>query len=335
MLATTVRCEDAQVLRAEVDESAGKRSHRNRSSSPARVRLLQPLLPRPQKRRWPATYSRSQTPQLRPDEKAIQDDHFETDALANMPRGLVHVAGSERRILSHPDSPHHRRFLRFAFEGVAYQYKVLPFGLSLATRTFTRCMDVALSPLRQKGIRILNSLDDWLILAQLQAVLTIAPDPPPQPLRLPGAQGQLCQEHTVTQPASFVPGHSYRLCADDSNCLSEASHVNSASRFFLQGRDRPSAQSFPENSGPYDSGFAGTSVGSASHATYPVLAEAGGSIRGLASRTPPRNGDSGLCISPGPLERPLLAKARRDLRHGAQKEGCHDRRFQQRLGSAV
>ncbi len=29
------------------DESAGKRSHRNRSSSPERVRLLQPLLPRP------------------------------------------------------------------------------------------------------------------------------------------------------------------------------------------------------------------------------------------------------------------------------------------------
>ncbi len=29
-------------------------------------------------------------------------------------------------------APHHRRFLRFAFEGVAYQYTVLPFGLSLA-----------------------------------------------------------------------------------------------------------------------------------------------------------------------------------------------------------
>ncbi len=89
------------------DESAGKRSHRNQSSSPERVRLLQPLLPRPQKRRWPATYSRSQTPELRPDEKVIQDDHFETDPLANMPRGLVYVAGSERyfHILSHPGSP--------------------------------------------------------------------------------------------------------------------------------------------------------------------------------------------------------------------------------------
>ncbi len=82
-----------------------QRSHRNRSSSPERVRLLQPLLPHPPKRRRPATYSRSQTPELCPDEKVIQDDHFETDPQINMPRGLVHVAGSERRIISHPGSP--------------------------------------------------------------------------------------------------------------------------------------------------------------------------------------------------------------------------------------
>ncbi len=86
------------------DESTGKRNHRNRSSSPERVRLLQPLLPRAQKRWRPATYSKSQTPELRPDEKVVQDDHFETDPFANMPRGLFHVAGSERP-LSHPGSP--------------------------------------------------------------------------------------------------------------------------------------------------------------------------------------------------------------------------------------
>lgn len=37
--------------------------------------------------------------------------------------------------------------------------------------TFTKCMDTDLSPLRQKGVCILNFLDDWLILAQLETEL--------------------------------------------------------------------------------------------------------------------------------------------------------------------
>ncbi len=153
------------------DDVAGKRSHRNGSSSFERVRLLQPLLPRPQKGWRPPAHPRAQTPESRPHETAVQDDHAEADPLADSHRGLVLFSGPERRILSHPDSPHHRRFLRFAFEGVAYQYTVLPFGLSLAPRTFTKCMDAALSPLRQMGIRILNYRDDWLILAQSEAEL--------------------------------------------------------------------------------------------------------------------------------------------------------------------
>ncbi len=56
-------------------------------------------------------------------------------------------------------APHHR-------EGMAYQYMILPFGLSLARRTFTKCMDAALSPLRQMENRIPNDLDDRLILAR-------------------------------------------------------------------------------------------------------------------------------------------------------------------------
>ncbi len=64
--------------------------------------------------------------------------------------------------------PRHRPFLRFAFEGRAYQYKVLPFRLSLSPRVFTKVAEAALVPLREQGVRILNYLDDWLILAQSQ-----------------------------------------------------------------------------------------------------------------------------------------------------------------------
>ncbi|XP_051983124.1 uncharacterized protein LOC127644139 [Xyrauchen texanus] len=63
-------------------------------------------------------------------------------------------------------NPRHGPFLRFAFDGQVYQYTVLPFGLSIAPRTFTKCMDAALAPLRSQGLRILNYLDDWLIMAQ-------------------------------------------------------------------------------------------------------------------------------------------------------------------------
>ncbi len=67
--------------------------------------------------------------------------------------------------------PRHRPFLRFAFEGRAYQYKVLPFGLSLSPRVFTKVVEAALVPLREAGIRVLNYLDDWLMLAQSRALL--------------------------------------------------------------------------------------------------------------------------------------------------------------------
>ncbi len=142
------------------DESAGKRSHRNHSSSPERVRLLQPLLPCPQKRRWPATYSRSiysRSPESRTDEKVIQDDHFETDPHANMPRGLVHVAGSEKRILSHPGS--------------------------LLSQTILEINS-------QRGGISIQGPTIWSHSGPIRGGFDITQDPPPQPLRLPGAQGK-------------------------------------------------------------------------------------------------------------------------------------------------
>ncbi len=42
--------------------------------------------------------------------------------------------------------------------------QVLPFGLSLLPRVFTKVAEAALVPLREQGVRILNYLDDWLSL---------------------------------------------------------------------------------------------------------------------------------------------------------------------------
>ncbi|KAK7907526.1 hypothetical protein WMY93_016138 [Mugilogobius chulae] len=62
-----------------------------------------------------------------------------------------------------PIAPSHQRFLRFAFQGKHFQFRVLPFGLSLSPRVFTRVVAAALSPLQAQGVKILRYLDDWLI----------------------------------------------------------------------------------------------------------------------------------------------------------------------------
>merc|ERR1711895_291884 len=46
---------------------------------------------------------------------------------------------------------------------MGYQYTVLPFGMRLSPRTFVKCTQAALVPLRQQGIRISTYIDDWLL----------------------------------------------------------------------------------------------------------------------------------------------------------------------------
>ncbi len=90
--------------------------------------IYKPLLPHPQEGWWSKTHSRSQTSELRLYKQIVSQIcpaywFFSLD----LKDAYFHVQ----------IAPHHRRFLRFAFEGVAYQYTVLPFGLSFAPHTFS------------------------------------------------------------------------------------------------------------------------------------------------------------------------------------------------------
>lgn len=67
-----------------------------------------------------------------------------------------------------PIAVHHRKFLRFSCKNQTYQFRVLPFGFSLAPRVFTRCIKAAMSPLWSQGLWILLYLDDFLLCTQMR-----------------------------------------------------------------------------------------------------------------------------------------------------------------------
>ena len=54
----------------------------------------------------------------------------------------------------------------FQFQNTTYQFCALPFGLSVALRTFTKCMAPIVAYLQLKGITVFPYIDNWLIVAR-------------------------------------------------------------------------------------------------------------------------------------------------------------------------
>ncbi len=86
--------------------------------------------------------------------------------------------------------PRHRPSLRFAFEGRAYQYKVLPFGLSLSPRVFTKLVE-GVSTLGEGASRRLVYISS-LVRSVVRAQGSGASAPQPS-----GALGQLREEQAL------------------------------------------------------------------------------------------------------------------------------------------
>jgi hypothetical protein len=60
----------------------------------------------------------------------------------------------------HPDCRH---LLRFSIQDRAYQFSVLPFGLSSAPYVFTKVLRQVVQVLHQLSVRLNPYLDDWLL----------------------------------------------------------------------------------------------------------------------------------------------------------------------------
>jgi hypothetical protein len=106
----------------------------------------------------------------RPVNEALLHEHFKMEGL-----------GTARQLVRRDDfmttlditeayphlliSPEHRRYFRFVWEGVHYQYRALCFGVASAPRIFTKLLRPVIQLLRASGTRCVPYLDDILILA--------------------------------------------------------------------------------------------------------------------------------------------------------------------------
>ncbi|EYC23896.1 hypothetical protein Y032_0014g2204 [Ancylostoma ceylanicum] len=59
-----------------------------------------------------------------------------------------------------------RNYLALNYEGKLYRFRALPFGLSSAPYAYTRLVKPVAASLREKGMRLLVYLDDWIFLAE-------------------------------------------------------------------------------------------------------------------------------------------------------------------------
>ncbi len=230
-------------------------------------------------------------------------------------------------------APHHRRFLRFAFENTAYQYSVLPFGLALAPRTFSKCVDAALSPLRAGGMRILNYLDDWLILAQSRDTLLSHIDSLLIHLESLG----LCvnRRKSILTPSQSILY--LGVCIDSLEMRARLSRERE--RAYLptpfQRRQLCSFERISETTGTHGVSVGSVSSGLITHATTAAVAENSSPLDGMDLGTFEYRGHPRLHRSSGSVAQPEFLQPGSPPGVGNLTRGGHNGRIDARLGSGV
>ncbi len=136
--------------------------------------------------------------------------------------------------------PRHRP--SFGFKGREWQYRVLPFGLSLSPRVFTKVTVVTLAPLREVAIRILNCLEHGPLARTV--VRSQGPGAPaPQPV---GASGQLGIEQALPRAEKHFSQYGVKLGECGGASHQRACPVHAELPEFLQRQDGGTTETLSE-----------------------------------------------------------------------------------------
>jgi ribonuclease HI len=101
-----------------------------------------------------------------------------------------------------------RKYLRFKIQGQAYQFKVLPFGLTSSPRIFTKVLAPLAAIARLENIHVFPYLDDWLLKDTQQAAVNLKLQRLMTLLKEAGFIINLKKSQTnVSQNLVFVGGH--------------------------------------------------------------------------------------------------------------------------------
>ncbi|XP_067307869.1 uncharacterized protein [Pseudorasbora parva] len=249
--------------------------------------------------------------------------------------GLVCSDRPEGCVLPCVFLPQHRPFLRLAFEGKAYQYKVLPFGLSLSPRVFTKVAEAAIVPLRERGVRILNYLDGWLILAQSKDQLCEHRDLVLIHLSQLGLRVNREKSKTLSYTEDLLSRYGAGLGQPDGAPHRGASPVGVELLEYVQEQDGGPTEILSEAPGAYGICSRGHAARIASYETASTLARRPSPEVGVAERSVPGPSDSLLPPNLQPVVQHFVSPGRGAPRTSVQAccaiHGC----LHHRLGGHV
>ena len=145
--------------------SAKKQKCSGTGSKPKLTGALQPAIFGTQTRQPVETYPGPEHLEHLPKHRVVQNGDPRDNKDLPTAWGVGHLHRIQGCILPYTNSQSIQEVMRFHIQGQSYQFKALPFGLSTALMEFTVvAKEVKLMAL-QRGIRIHQYLDDWLVRA--------------------------------------------------------------------------------------------------------------------------------------------------------------------------